>query len=188
MFVWPFIRQSEAHFSVSPGGRFATRFLSAVYGLILLTGCASTPPYVYEYIPGRTATLASDGTAVAPERAPAAVQAAISAGNEIVGSTYVYGGGHSAGGSGFDCSGATSYVLRAAGQLRDSMPSDGFRHYGESGPGHWISVYARDGHVFLVVAGLRFDTGWTGHQESGPRWTRRSRPADGCVIRHPSGL
>ncbi len=156
--------------------------------MISLGGCASTPPYVYEYIPGRTATVAADGTAVAPPSAPVAVQAAIAAGNEIQGSPYVYGGGHREGVSGFDCSGATSYVLHAAGRLRESMPSDGFRHYGESGPGRWISVYARDGHVFLVVAGLRFDTGWNGYEHGGPRWTRRSRPADGCVIRHPAGL
>ena len=159
------------------------------FGLVLwFTGCAETPPYTYQYIPGRTATLAPDGTAVAPPRAPEPVQAAIAAGNEIAGTPYVYGGGHGRGGGGIDCSGATSYVLRAAGRLRDSMPSEAFRRYGESGPGEWISVYARDGHVFLVVAGLRFDTGWTGVKSSGPRWTRRSRPADGCVIRHPSGL
>ena len=155
---------------------------------VWLAGCAETPPYVYQYIPGRTATVSADGTAVAPPSAPTAVQAAIAAGNEIVGTPYVYGGGHGEGRGGLDCSGATSYVLRAAGRLRDSMPSEAFRHYGESGPGRWISVYARDGHVFLVVAGLRFDTGWTGVQHSGPRWTRRSRPADGCVIRHPPGL
>ena len=156
--------------------------------LIFLGGCASTPPYVYEYIPGRTATVTAEGTAIAPPNAPMAVQAAIAAGNEITGLPYVYGGGHREAAGGFDCSGATSYVLHAAGRLRESMPSEGFRHYGESGPGRWISVYARDGHVFLVVAGLRFDTGWTGRGRSGPCWTRRSRPADGCVIRHPSGL
>ena len=91
--------------------------------------------------------------------------------------------------AGFDCSGSASYVLRATGHLRGVMTSDEFRHYGESGAGRWVSVYARDGHVFLVVAGLRFDTGWTGGQgNTGPRWTTRSRPADGCVIRHPAGL
>ncbi len=164
------------------------RILIAFGVILLLTGCADTPPYVYTYIPGRTATLGPDGMAVAPPAAPEAVRAAVAAGNEIAGSAYVYGGGHGNGASGFDCSGATSYVLHAAGRLRDSMPSDGFRDYGESGPGRWISVYARDGHVFLVVAGLRFDTGWTGEQNSGPRWTRRSRPTDGCVIRHPAGL
>ncbi len=164
------------------------RVLLAAAVAVVAAGCADTPPYVYHYVPGQTAILADDGTAIAPPQVPVAVQAAVNAGNEIVGSAYVYGGGHGDGSGGFDCSGATSYVLRAAGRLRDSMPSEGFRQYGESGPGRWISVYARDGHVFLVVAGLRFDTGWTGHEGSGPRWTRRSRPADGCVIRHPPGL
>jgi hypothetical protein len=67
------------------------------------------------------------------------------------------------------------------------MPSRGFRRYGQSGDGQWISVWARKGHVFLVVAGLRFDTGWNGDGD-GPRWTAKSRPARGYVIRHPSGL
>ena len=169
--------------------RLFPRWSLFVFGsLACLVGCAETPPYQYEYIPGRTATVTAEGTAVAPPQAPAPVQAAIAAGNEIAGSSYQYGGGHGERRGGFDCSGATSYVLRAAGQLRDSMPSEGFRNYGENGPGRWISVYARDGHVFLVVAGLRFDTGYTGEENSGPRWTRRSRPADGCVIRHPAGL
>ncbi len=164
-------------------------------GLLLLTatlfvvGCAGTPPYTYQYIPGKTARVTADGQATTPPRAPAAVARAIAAGNEIAGTPYVYGGGHGSNGGGFDCSGSASYVLRATGHLRGVMTSDEFRHYGESGAGRWVSVYARDGHVFLVVAGLRFDTGWTGgHGNSGPRWTTRSRPADGCVIRHPAGL
>ena len=169
--------------------RFFPRWVLLAVGSVLgLAGCADTPPYRYEYVPGRTATVTVDGTAVAPPAAPAAVQAAIAAGNEITGSPYQYGGGHGERRGGYDCSGATSYVLRAAGRLRGSMPSEDFRHYGESGLGRWISVYARDGHVFLVVAGLRFDTGYTGEENSGPRWTRRPRPADGCVIRHPEGL
>jgi hypothetical protein len=116
------------------------------------------------------------------------VQAAIAAGNRIAGARYQYGGGHGrSGDTGFDCSGAASYVLREAGLLDDCRPSTGFRRYGERGEGDWISVYARRGHVFLVVAGLRYDTGWT-HSEEGPNWTTESRPADGCVIRHPVGL
>ncbi len=164
------------------------RTLASLAATAFLTGCSDAPPYVYHYIPGQTATLSADGTAVAPPNAPTAVLAAVAAGNEITGSSYVYGGGHRAGVEGFDCSGAASYVLRAAGRLREPEPSDVFRHYGESGTGRWISIYARDGHVFLVVAGLRFDTGWTGGGNSGPRWTRRSRPTDGCVVRHPPGL
>ena len=154
-------------------------------------GCAGTAPYTYEYIPGRTATVTSDGRATIPTRAPEMVVAGIEAGNRIAGASYVYGGGHggdgAGGGGGFDCSGSVSYVLRAMGRLHGSMPSEEFRHYGEGGPGRWVSVYARDGHVFMVIAGLRFDTGWNGGN-TGPAWSERSRPADGCVIRHPAGL
>ena len=156
----------------------------------LLTGaCAGPVSYSYHYVPGRTATVSGDGIAEAPPQAPAAVRAAIAAGNRISGADYVYGGGHGTGAAeGFDCSGSASYLLRAAGCLRESSDSNGFRRYGVNGEGGWISVYARPGHVFLVVAGLRFDTGWTGYSHSGPRWTVRDRPADGCVIRHPPGL
>ena len=165
----------------------ATLLLAAV---ALLTGaCAGPSSYTYHYIPGRTATVNGAGIAEAPPRAPAAVQQAIAAGNRISGADYVFGGGHGDGAAeGFDCSGSTSYVLRAAGCLRGSSDSNGFRRYGVDGTGDWISVYARHGHVFLVVAGLRFDTGWTGYSRSGPRWTTRDRPADGYEIRHPDGL
>ena len=171
------------------------RFLTLLLLTLLLLGlaaCAGTPePYVYRYVPGRTATVGDNGTAVAPAKAPDEVRAAIAAGNRIAGLPYAYGGGHRTADTvagGYDCSGATSYVLAAAGALPGgTMASDEFRRYGASGPGDWISVYARRGHVFLVVAGLRFDTGWT-KQPSGPHWTTRSRTADDCVLRHPPGL
>jgi hypothetical protein len=154
--------------------------------LLLLGGCAA-PSYTYRYVPGKTAVL-RDGYAIAPPKAPAAVHAAIAAGNRIAGLPYRYGGGHGRGiDSGYDCSGAASYVMQATGRLRSSTTSSGFRRFGESGPGRWISIYARRDHVFLVIAGLRFDTGWTGG-EKGPRWTTRDRPAKGAIIRHPSGL
>lgn len=149
------------------------------------TGCSS-PHYTYRYVPGKTATLVG-GYAVPPERAPERVRVAIAAANQIVGAPYEYGGGHGGGSRGFDCSGTASHVLRAAGLLDEPMPSTAFRRYGAAGEGDWISVYARKGHVFLVVAGLRLDTGYTGERE-GPRWTTRSRPAPGAVIRHPEGV
>lgn len=161
--------------------------LPIVGALSLLAGGCSSPSYAYRYVPGKSATL--DGRyAVAPRSAPPAVRAAIDAGNRIAGMPYRYGGGHGAGAdSGYDCSGAASYVLRNAGLLDGSMPSKGFRSYGKSGEGKWISVYARKDHVFLVVAGLRFDTGWT-HGPKGPQWTTTSRPGKGAVVRHPTGL
>ena len=164
--------------------------LPLLVAVALFTGACTGPvSYSYHYVPGRTATVSRDGTAEAPALAPAAVRAAIAAGNRISGADYVYGGGHGMGAAGgFDCSGSASYLLHAAGCLRESSDSNGFRSYGANGEGDWISIYARPGHVFLVVAGLRFDTGWTGESHSGPRWTTRDRPADGCVIRHPAGL
>ncbi len=159
-----------------------------VFFLLFLAGCAGPPPYVYTYIPGRTAIL-NNGYAIAPPAAPADVQVAVAAANRIAGMPYVYGAGHSSADfdSAYDCSGAASFVLKAAGLVDSPMPSYAFRRYGEDGPGNWITIYARRDHVFLVIAGLRFDTGWTG-EGRGPRWTTRSRPTDGCVLRHPGEL
>jgi hypothetical protein len=163
-----------------------TRFLSVVVLLLFFAGCES-PRYDYLYVPGKTAVL-RDGIAFAPPDAPPQVLAAVAAGNRIAGLPYRYGGGRVDGvDSGYDCSGAMSYVLRGAGLLRGTTTSRGFRSYGEPGEGEWINVYARKGHVFLSVAGLRFDTGYTRGPE-GPQWTTLSRPAPGAVVRHPRGL
>ena len=162
-------------------------FLPLLALVLLLAGCAITPPYEYHYIPNRTAIVAN-GIAYAPPLAPPIVRDAIAAGNQIAGMPYRYGGGHgSFCDSAYDCSGSTSYVLHAIGRLRTPMPSGAFRSYGESGYGRWITIYARRGHVFLVVAGLRFDTGWDGG-DHGPRWTTESRRNDHAALRHPAGL
>lgn len=155
--------------------------------LLLLAGCATSPPYVYNYIPGQTAVL-QNGIAIAPPAAPPEVQVAVAAGNRIAGLPYVWGAGHSSEefDSAYDCSGAVSFVLKAAGLLESPTTSRGFRSYGSDGPGQWITIYAERRHVFMTVAGLRFDTGWTGSH--GPRWTTRSRPTDGAALRHPDGL
>ncbi len=156
--------------------------------LLLLAGCSGPPWYEYRYVPGRTAVLQRDGRAVAPPAAPPKVHAAIEAGNRIAGLPYLRGGGHGvAEARGYDCSGSASYILRSAGLLRGSMPSSAFRSYGEPGEGEWITLHARKDHVFLVIAGLRFDTGWTRAPE-GPQWTTGPRPLDDSVARHPRGL
>ena len=154
---------------------------------LFLASCASSR-YEYSYVPGKTAVL-RDGKAIAPAKAPEAVRLAIAAANRIAGSPYCYGGGHGGeNAKGYDCSGAASYVLAAAGALKGgATTSYGFRSFGNSGKGKWITIYSSKGHVFLSVAGLRFDTGSTGQRE-GPRWTTRNRPAAGAVLRHPPGL
>ena len=170
-----------------PFPRFSFFSLCALTATVVLTGCSSPAPYHYTYVPGKTAVV-HRGYAVVPAAAPAKVKAAIEAGNQIAGLPYRRGGGHGQlHDSAYDCSGSASFVLREAGLLNDTLTSTTFRRYGDHGKGDWISVYARKGHVFLVVAGLRFDTGY-GAGAKGPHWTTASRPANGCVIRHPEGF
>jgi cell wall-associated NlpC family hydrolase len=137
---------------------------------------------------GATATLGSDGQAIAPASAPEEVKGAIAAANRIAGKPYKYGGGHGRwNDSGYDCSGAMSYALHGAGLLNRQLTSGDFMSWGRKGKGTWITVYANGGHGFLVIAGLRFDTGWN-NAGKGPRWSTEMRPTSGYVVRHPSGL
>jgi peptidoglycan hydrolase-like protein with peptidoglycan-binding domain len=137
---------------------------------------------------GAKATLGSDGKAIAPAGAPPEVVAVIAAANEIVGKPYKYGGGHGDWeDSGYDCSGSESYALHGAGLVRRPMNSTEFMSWGEAGPGQWITSYANSGHSYLVVAGLRFDTGYN-NAGNGPRWSTQMRPSGGYTQRHPAGL
>ena len=87
------------------------------------------------------------------------VKRAIWAANQLRSKPYRYGGGHkSFDDHGYDCSGAILYVLAAAGLINTPMSSTEFRSYGERGAGKWITIYAREGHTFAVIAGLRLDT------------------------------
>ncbi len=118
--------------------------------------------------------------------APPVLKTAVAAANRISGMPYKYAGGHgSFDDDGYDCSGAASYVLHAAGLLEEAMDSSQFMEYGEPGAGEWITVHARAGHVFLVIAGIRFDT--TDAANVGPGWRELER-AEGFVIRHPAGF
>jgi cell wall-associated NlpC family hydrolase len=136
---------------------------------------------------GEKATLGADGMAVAPASAPAEVKGVIEAANRIVGKPYKYGGGHGRWeDSGYDCSGSMSYALRGGGFVKTPMTSGDFASWGQAGKGAWITTYGNSGHSYMVVAGLRFDTGW--HGGDGPAWSTRMRPGDGYVVRHPSGF
>ncbi len=138
--------------------------------------------------PTAAATLGSDGRAIAPAGAPPQVVAVIAAANQIVGKPYKYGGGHGDWeDSGYDCSGSESYALHGAGLVSRPLMSTEFMSWGEPGPGQWITSYANSGHSFLVVAGLRFDTGYN-NGGSGPRWSDKMRPTDSYTARHPTGL
>jgi hypothetical protein len=138
---------------------------------------------------GEDATLGPDGLAIAPASAPPAVQQVIAAANAIVGKPYRYGGGHGKWeDSGYDCSGSESYALHGANLIARPMDSTEFMSWGEPGEGTWITSYANSGHSFLVVAGLRFDTGYNNSTSSGPKWSDQMRPTGGYTARHPEGL
>jgi hypothetical protein len=137
--------------------------------------------------PGMKATVGEDGLAVIPILAPDVVKAVIIAGNNIAKKPYVYGGGHGKWEDvGYDCSGSVSYALHGAGLLTDSMPSGGFMSWGDPGAGQWITLYANGGHIFMTVAGLRFDT--SGKSASGSRWQADMRSSSGYTVVHPPGL
>jgi cell wall-associated NlpC family hydrolase len=118
---------------------------------------------------------------------PRVVRRIIAAGNRIAHKPYKYGGGHGRWeDDGYDCSGSVSYALHGAGLLSSSLTSGGFMSWGSRGPGRWVTIYASPGHVYMVVAGRRFDT--TGRSETGTRWQPQQRSAAGYVVRHPPGL
>jgi hypothetical protein len=136
---------------------------------------------------GPRARVLRDGTAVAPDDAPDVVKRVILAANEIAKFPYKWGGGHGAWrDSGYDCSGSVSFALAGAGLLGRPLASGGFMKWGAAGPGEWITIYANPGHIFMVVAGLRFDT--SGRGRAGTRWQESARSAGGYEIRHPPGL
>jgi hypothetical protein len=149
-----------------------------------------TPPATG--VPG-VATLAADGSAIAPSDAPRPVRKAINAANRIRFKPYVYGGGHRKFKSkGYDCSGAVSYVLHAAGLLKRPMPSGPLGStWGAPGIGQWITVYGSRSHAYAVIAGLRWDTSAVGESLTsgcGPRWRSTQRSSAGYFARYAPGL
>jgi peptidoglycan hydrolase-like protein with peptidoglycan-binding domain len=122
-----------------------------------------------------------------PGGLPIRVRRIIAAGDRIAGKPYKYGGGHGQwDDSGYDCSGSVSYALHGAGYLSSALTSGDFMSWGSPGRGRWVTIYAAPGHVYMVVAGRRFDT--TGRAENGTRWQPDARSSAGYVVRHPPGL
>jgi cell wall-associated NlpC family hydrolase len=137
---------------------------------------------------GQGGWVEANGYARAPANAPEAVKRVIQAGNLIARSPYLWGGGHGAWQDrGYDCSGSVSYALAAGGMLGTTQTSGQLMNWGAPGPGRWLTVYANGGHVFMYVAGLRFDTsGRAGDHSS--RWQLAPRSAVGFALRHYPGL
>ena len=144
-------------------------------------------------VPGERAKLKANGQAVPPASAPARVKRAIRAANDIAGKPYFYGGGHKPGfrdRRGYDCSGAASYALSnkyGARALSAPMPSTGFMGgWGKRGKGKWITTYANSGHMYTMIAGLRFES--RSVSSGGPHWSKEGATRSGYTVRHPKGL
>jgi hypothetical protein len=185
-------RPSAANAAPAPsaaGG--STKHASATSGG---AGVGATPalPIPHPTVPGATAQIIN-GLAYAPADAPIQVQQAIWAGDRIRFKPYRVGGGHGKwNDTAYDCSGAVSYVLHAAGLLKTSMDSGEMMSWGERGAGQWITVYTNPGHAFVEIAGIRFDT--SAEQDpnpppgTGPRWRPLMTSTTGFKARHPVGL
>ena len=125
------------------------------------------------------------GRAIAPDTAPARVKRVIAWANKIRNKPYVYGGGHSSRKSrGYDCSGSVSYALHGGRFLGSPMPSGGYINWKKRGRGRWITTYANGGHMYMVVAGLSFDTS-NMRSTGGNRWSSSIRSSRGFSVRHP---
>ncbi|MGH2956773.1 MAG: hypothetical protein ACRDL6_07250 [Solirubrobacterales bacterium] len=143
--------------------------------------------------PVSKAKVTKKGKAIPPAGAPWQVVAAINAGNQIRKMPYRWGGGHASFfDSGYDCSGAVSYVLNGAGLIDGPLPSGALASsWGTFGKGRWITVYANAGHTYMVVAGRRFDTSAVGEpvrRGSGPRWRKTKRKPKGYVAKYYPSL
>jgi cell wall-associated NlpC family hydrolase len=133
------------------------------------------------------AEVLKEGVALPPIEAPEEVRLIIEAGNQIARTPYLWGGGHGKWlDHGYDCSGSVSFALANAGLLAGPQTSGALMGWGKPGKGKWITVYSNPGHVFLVVAGVRFDT--SGNRKTGSRWQADMRSTGGFVERHPPGL
>ena len=77
-------------------------------------------------------------------------------------------------------------MLAAAGLLSSPETSGMFESYGDPGAGTWVTIHATDGHVWMTIAGWRFDT--VALAEDGTRWSQGGGEFDGFVERHPTGL
>jgi hypothetical protein len=160
-------------------------------------GCVTAGGSGVALTAGPRATLLADGLAAAPAGAPASVKAMIAAGNQIVGKPYVYGAAHgqplSTVAAAYDCSSSVDHLLYGGGLLpvTATVASGTLESFGRPGPGRWVTLYANAGHVFMYVAGLRWDTSdaaGPGDGGGGIGWHPLVRDATGFVARHPVGL
>jgi cell wall-associated NlpC family hydrolase len=189
--TWRALRATERELELHADGVATRREQRAIRRAVndLGSGGAAyvAPPPPTKVVAGAKGTVTPDGYAVPPASAPDVVKRVIAAGNAIATTPYKWGGGHASwDDTGYDCSGSVSFALHGGGLLDNTLVSGDFAHWGASGRGTWITIYANTSHVYMVVAGLRFDT--SARSRTGSRWTTEMRPSDGFAVTHPNGL
>jgi cell wall-associated NlpC family hydrolase len=122
----------------------------------------------------------------------------IRAADGLLGTPYVYGGGHG-GGGGLDCSGFVSAVLRSGGLLNGAVTTEGFSSQPgiTSGPGHYVTIYDRTGcgpdeHVIININGRFYESGG-GSASGGAPFVHQFTPSTAYLasfntVLHPAGL
>ncbi len=177
------VRAFERSQGLTPNGIVSLAVSDALRGAVAKAQKSSSGPV------GR-ATLNSNGLVTPPAGAPATISRVIAAANRIAFKPYIYGGGHATwNDSGYDCSGSVSFALHGANLVGSPMASGEFESYGSPGRGRWITIYANPNHMYMVIAGMRFDTVAQDSSNNNDRWT--SVPASSWegsfVVRHPTG-
>lgn len=138
-----------------------------------------------------------DGRGLSPEERQR-IEAMIRAADGLLGTPYVYGGGHGAGG-GLDCSGFVSAVLRSGGLLNGAVTTEGFAGQPgiTSGPGRYVTIYDRTGcganeHVIININGRFYESGG-GSASGGAPFVHAFTPSASYLssfntVLHPAGL
>jgi cell wall-associated NlpC family hydrolase len=184
------LRATESELELRADGVATVREQRAIRRAVVYPGGGAAyvkPPPPEVVVPGARGSVTAEGFAAPPRLAPAVVKQVIAAGNVIAKTPYKWGGGHARwDDSGYDCSGSVSYALHGGGLLDSPLVSGDLAHWGERGPGRWITIYANADHVYMVVAGMRFDT--SARSRSGSRWTMEERSSAGFSVAHPDGL
>jgi cell wall-associated NlpC family hydrolase len=126
------------------------------------------------------------------------IEGMIRAADGLLGTPYVYGGGHGAGG-GLDCSGFVSAVLRSGGYLNGAVTTEGFASQPGigSGPGRHVTIYDRTGcgpneHVIININGRFYESGG-GSASGGAPFVHQFTPSASYLssfntVLHPTGL
>jgi cell wall-associated NlpC family hydrolase/uncharacterized protein YukE len=130
------------------------------------------------------------------------VEAMIREADGLLGTPYVSGGGHAAGGpvgGGLDCSGFVSAVLRSGGYLNGPVTTEGFTAQPgiTAGPGRYVTIYDRTGcganeHVIIAINGRFYESGG-GSASGGAPFVHQFAPSAAYLasfntVLHPIGL